>query len=278
MVPNPTLAGTDSADYPAVLRLPTWHPGDTLTSEVRVRTSPRSNNRTPRTKRRLQRKHSSPSTHTGRSKTTARENQHRQTNIPSLHETTHPPLRTVVEAGRLAGSRIETLAGESGAVLDLVGQVHDAGEGVREVQTEQAADEVGEGAEHGDGHGEDEGDYPVYGAETPPEEFALFGADGGEVEDCLADFEVDGFHADVEVEDWGWALVGDMDMGWAWVCFGGVVILTDGEPAGEEGEDVADDLEVLGVDGLVDVAVAVLAVVVVDLRKVRLSVTCAAGS
>lgn len=55
------------------------------------------------------------------------------------------------------------------------------------------------------------------------------------------------------------------------------MILTDGEPASEEGEDVSDDLEVLGVDGLVDVTVAVLAVVMVDLRKVRLSVTYATG-
>lgn len=44
-------------------------------------------------------------------------------------------------------------------------------------------------------------------------------------------------------------------------------MLTDGEPTGEEGEDVADNLEVFGVDGLVDVDVTVLAVVVVDLGK-----------
>lgn len=85
--------------------------------------------------------------------------------------------------------------------MDLVGQVHDAGEGVGEVQAEEAADKVCESAELRDGHGEDEGDYPVHGAETPPEVFAVLGGNGGEVEDCLADFEVDGFHADVEVED-----------------------------------------------------------------------------
>ena len=54
-------------------------------------------------------------------------------------------------------------------------------------------------------------------------------------------------------------------------------MLTDGEPTGQEGEDVADDLEVLGVDGLVDVAVAVLAVVVVDLEIGLVSVTCVVG-
>jgi hypothetical protein len=58
-----------------------------------------------------------------------------------------------------------------------------------------------------------------------------------------------------------------------------MVVLTDGEPTGQEGEDVADDLEVLRVDGLVDVAVAVLAIVMVDLRIVLASwVTRAAGS
>lgn len=88
----------------------------------------------------------------------------------------------------------------------------------------------------------------------------------------MADFEVDCFHADVEVEDCGWGLVGGLFLM-------GDVVLTDGEPTGQEGEDVADDLEVLGVDGLVDVAVAVLAVVVVDLRIVLVSwVIDAAGS
>jgi hypothetical protein len=102
--------------------------------------------------------------------------------------------------------------------LDLVGQVHYSGEGVGEVQTEETADEVGEGAEFGDGHGEDEGDYPVDGAETPPEVFAVLGGYGGEVEDCLADFEVDGFHADVEVEDCEMVMLdGEMIMVLGWI-------------------------------------------------------------
>lgn len=58
-----------------------------------------------------------------------------------------------------------------------------------------------------------------------------------------------------------------------------MVVLTDGEPTGQEGENVADNLEVLGVDGLVNVAVAILAVVMVYLRIVLASsVTRAAGS
>ena len=96
---------------------------------------------------------------------------------------------------------IVAFAGESGALLDMVCGVHESGEGVGEVETEEAADEVGEGAELRDRHGHDEGEDPVDGAETPPEPLASLGGDRGQAADLLADFDVDGFHAYVEVQD-----------------------------------------------------------------------------
>lgn len=104
-------------------------------------------------------------------------------------------------AGGLAGGGIESFTFQASTVLDFVGQIHDTGEGVGEVQTEEASDKVGEGAKLGHRHAEDKSKDPVHGSETPPEQLALLGGDGGEVEDGLADFEVDSLHADVEVED-----------------------------------------------------------------------------
>lgn len=74
--------------------------------------------------------------------------------------------------GSDTGGGIEAFTRQSGAFLNLVHAVHDSGEGIREVETEQPADEVRECAKLGDGHGDDKGEDPVQWTETPPEVLA----------------------------------------------------------------------------------------------------------
>lgn len=128
-------------------------------------------------------------------------------------------------ANSLTSVGIESLARESGTFLDCITQIHDAGEGVCEVQTEKSSDEVGESAEFGDGHGDDEGDDPVDWAQAPPQPFALSCGDWRGVEEFLTNFDVYGLHTDVEVKDCDLL---DMDM------LMRVIILTDSEPTGEQ--------------------------------------------
>jgi len=157
----------------------------------------------------------------------------------------------------LASVGIESLAGESGTFLDCIAQIHDAGEGVCEVQTEKSSDKVGEGAEFGHGHGDDEGDDPVEWAQSPPQPFALSCGDWRGVEEFLTNLDVYGLHANVEVEDCNLL---DMDR------VVEVIILTDSEPTGDQGKYVTHHLETEWLDSLGDGSVAVLAVVGVGLK------------
>lgn len=102
---------------------------------------------------------------------------------------------------RHACSGIKTFAGQAGTLVDLVGRVHDAGEGIGEVETEQTTNEVGEGAELRNGHSDDEGEDPVERTHAPPEVFPLLTGDWGPAENFLPDFDVNSLHADIEVED-----------------------------------------------------------------------------
>ena len=143
-----------------------------LASIKRIGTSPGGQYRSTRTESRNQSLNSSPSTHATRSQTAKRIRDRRSTNIPRLPEASRPSLHSAIMTSSDTSSGIETLAWQSGALLDIQCGEHNAGEGVREVQTEEPADEVCEGAELGDGHGDYEGEDPVERARPPPEVFA----------------------------------------------------------------------------------------------------------
>lgn len=135
---------------------------------------------------------------------------------------------------------IIALSRQPAPLMNAVRGEHETRERVCEVQREETTNEVGKGSELGNGHGDYKSDNPVHRAETPPEVLPALGSDGWQVEDFLADFDVDGFHADVEVEE-------------------------HREPAGDETQDVADYLETEGFHGLGDGDVGVLPVEAVDL-------------
>jgi hypothetical protein len=100
------------------------------------------------------------------------------------------------------GVGVEALSWERSVDLASITDVQDGGEGIGEVEDQKGANETGDTVEIRDGGGNDESDDPVDGAEEVPEELALLAGDFRPVEDFLADFDVDGFHADVEVEHW----------------------------------------------------------------------------
>jgi len=95
--------------------------------------------------------------------------------------------------------RIETLTGQLSAFLNEIGTVHNSGNGVGEVKGEKTADDTDDAVEGRNRSSDNESEDPVDGAETDPEPATLLGGDAGEMEDFLADFDVDGLEADVEV-------------------------------------------------------------------------------
>ena len=121
--------------------------------------------------------------------------------MPARLEATDPPLHTLIVTGRNTGGRVKAFTGQSGAFLDLVYAIHNSRERVGEIEREKPTDEVGERAELGNRHGDDKGKNPVHRTETPPEVLAFLAGDRGKATDLLADFDVDGLHADVEVQD-----------------------------------------------------------------------------
>jgi len=96
-------------------------------------------------------------------------------------------------------SRIEALTWQLSAFLNQIGAVHNSGNGVGEVEGEKTADHTDDAVEGRNRSGDDECEDPVNGTETDPEPPALLGGDVWEVEDFLANFDVDGLEANVEV-------------------------------------------------------------------------------
>ena len=158
-----------------------------------------------------------------------------------------------VLAGSNTGDGVETFTGELGTGLDLVCCVHEGGEGVGEVDAEKTADDVGNTEKIGDGSADDEGDNPVEGTQGVPEEATALGDDGREVKKLLADFEIDGLHADVEVQE-------------------------DGDESGHEGEGIRNDLQTSRADNLRDAGIGVLSVVCIDLNEKQLVQIRSAGN
>lgn len=72
------------------------------------------------------------------------------------------------------------LFGQHGALLDLEADLEERREGVGEVADAEGADERLEVAEVGDGGGDDEGERPVHGHDSAPEDLASFGGESGE--------------------------------------------------------------------------------------------------
>jgi hypothetical protein len=160
-----------------------------------------SRHRTTRPKHRNQPLNSRPNTHTTARQPRNNINRRRQTDGPALLETPDPAAGALIHADRLAGVRVEALAGQDGGLLDGVAEVEHSGEAVGKVDHEEGADEADDAADVGDGGGDDEGQDPVDGAEAVPGDLALAGGDGREAEALLEDFEVNCLHADVEVHD-----------------------------------------------------------------------------
>jgi len=181
----------------------------------------------------------SPGAHTRADETPEEVDDVHGVDVPVDHVPSDPTLDAGIVSRGDTGVGIETLAWERGVDLASVADVQDGGEGVGEVQDQEGADETGDAVQVGDGGGDDEGDDPVDGAEGVPEELALLGGDLGPVEDFLADFDVDGLHSDVEVEQ-------------------------ASNERGDQTEHIVDLLQSERLDGISDVGDGVLAVVSID--------------
>lgn len=113
--------------------------------------------------------------------------------IPS-HETSHQPLHAPILQTDLSSGRVEALAAAKGVFLDVEGKVQERGEGVGELDDADRGDDGGESGEGGDGGADHEGDGPVDGDESHPEEFAVLVGEGWRAE------ELDGY---VVIQDFG---------------------------------------------------------------------------
>jgi hypothetical protein len=118
---------------------------------------------------------------------------------PVLEVSTHPALHAAIMSCRDAGVRVEALTREHSAKLGLEAYIQDRGEGVGEVEDEQRADDAGNTVEVGHCGTDNKCQCPVHRTERPPHVFTPLGADLGEVEDFLEDFDVDGLHANVHI-------------------------------------------------------------------------------
>jgi hypothetical protein len=85
-------------------------------------------------------------------------------------------------------------------LLDLVAEGDDRREGGDELEDADCADEARDVGELRDGGADYEGESPVDGHETDPEEFAGFGGEGGSVKEFRKDLAVGDFDADVTVQ------------------------------------------------------------------------------
>ena len=113
--------------------------------------------------------------------------------IPS-HEASHQSLHAPVLQAHLSGGWVETLAATQGISLDVEGNVQEGGEAIGELDDAESGDDGDEAGEVGDGGADDEGNGPVDGDESCPEEFAGFIGEGRGAEE---------FDGDVVVENCG---------------------------------------------------------------------------
>lgn len=118
---------------------------------------------------------------------------HVQIPVPS-HEAPHQPLEAAILQRDLARGGIEALIAAQGVLFDVEGDVQPWGKRVGELEDADGGDDGGEAGEGGDGGGDDEGDGPVDGDESYPEEFAVPMSKGWGAEE---------FHGYVVVEHFG---------------------------------------------------------------------------
>lgn len=89
------------------------------------------------------------------------------------HEAPHQPLHAAISQRDLPGGGIEAFVAAQGVLFYVEGDVQPGRERVGELEDADGGDDGGEAGEGGDGGGDDEGDGPVYGDESHPEEFAV---------------------------------------------------------------------------------------------------------
>lgn len=104
--------------------------------------------------------------------------------------------------GSNSGGWVEALTWESGGLLNGEANEEKAWEAVGEVQGEKSTHEAHDTVQIGYGRSNDESKDPIHGTQEEPAPLALLRGNRREVENLLEDFEVDGLHANVEVEDW----------------------------------------------------------------------------
>ncbi|OQV06575.1 hypothetical protein CLAIMM_11123 [Cladophialophora immunda] len=147
------------------------------------RCTPRSLDGATRAEYLLEGLNSRPRTHPGRGQTTQREQDRRNSVVPALAKTTHVSRPALIMTSGNTGIWVEALARQCSSTLDGPGHVHDGGDTVGEVETEKAADEIGDGGEIGDGN------------------IPLLRADRRQSAELLTNFQIDRLHADIEIQE-----------------------------------------------------------------------------
>lgn len=142
-----------------------------------------------------------PGTHAGASKSSQAVEGGRDGEVPGLQVTASPAFDAGIMPSGDAGGRVETFAGQGRSLLNPEPKEEDRGKAVGEIQAEQAADETDEAAKVGHGRSNEEGQDPVDRSDAVPHDLALLRVDRREVEELLEDLQVDGLHANVEIQD-----------------------------------------------------------------------------
>jgi hypothetical protein len=131
---------------------------------------------------------------------------------------------------------IEPLSRQRRIHLASIPNIENRRECVREVEDQQRANKTRDAVEIRDGGRDDERDDPVDGAESIPKQLPLLARDFRPSEDLLADLDIYGLHADIEVQQ-------------------------TSHERGDQAQDVVNLLETERLDGVSDVGDGVLAIV-----------------
>jgi len=92
----------------------------------------------------------------------------------SSHKSPHHALDPPILASSGAGGWFKALTRAQSVLLDVVGEMQEGREGVRELQNTDGGNDSCEAGEIGDGGADDEGDGPVDGNDGDPKEFTGF--------------------------------------------------------------------------------------------------------
>ena len=157
-------------------------------------------------------------------------------NVPQklLPVSSKPSLHSIVPALDRASGWIERLVWKDGITLRFEANHQHWWEGVGELQDTQGSDECREQSDLRNSGGNDEGENPVYWHKGNPDPLAPFRLEEGELEEISADVVVNHFNANVAIK-------------------------ARRNDTGDQLEDIADCLPIVGVDTLVRWVVDVLA-------------------